>query len=111
MGKYTDFSQSYIWIAGAAPQIERKAAWVLAEEIEKRTGIRLPVENEPLSGRPYLYIGSSVPEELADGIESLAAPGTEGCRILVDGGRAAAVGADPRGCMYGAGRLLRMMKW
>ena len=111
MKMYTDFSKGYIWVQPEAPAPEKKAARVLAEEIEKRTGICLPVCGQPMKGRPFIFVGSSVPEPLARNLEGLDAPGKEGYRVWIEDGQAVAAGADVRGCFYGAGRLLRMMKW
>ncbi len=111
MKRYTNFSKGYIWIQPEAPAPEKKAAQVLAEEIGKRTGILLPICTESLKDRPFVFVGSRVPEPLARNLEGLDAPGKEGYRVWVEDGQAVAAGADVRGCFYGVGRLLRVMKW
>ena len=111
MERSADFSRACIWVLPDAPELERKAAAILAEEIEKRTGISLPTTAAPLEERPFLYVGSAVPELLAPELSALPAPGREGFRLLLRRQWGAAVGSDPRGTLYAVGRLLRRMKW
>ena len=65
MERSADFSRACIWVLPDAPELERKAAAILAEEIEKRTGISLPTTAAPLEEQPFLYVGSAVPEEIS----------------------------------------------
>ncbi len=111
MERYTDFSCACVWVLPGAPELEQKAAAVLAEEIKRRTGIALPVVDTPLPERPFLYVGSAVPEILAAELSSLPIPGKEGFRLLLRDRFGAAVGSDSRGTFYAVGRLLRRMKW
>ncbi|MFB3827514.1 MAG: glycoside hydrolase family 20 zincin-like fold domain-containing protein [Bryobacteraceae bacterium] len=71
---------------------DKKAATVLIEEVEKRTGIRLP---ESGSGSIRLERGSGP---------------AEGYRIRSLGGKVSVTGSDARGVLFGVGRLLREMR-
>jgi len=100
---------------------ERTAVRVLVEEIEKRTTVRLPVTSQwPTDTVPVIGIGPMATSSawLAAGLRDLPpgrAPRAEGYRIIVSAaGRAAptvlVLGADPRGVLFGAGRLLRELQ-
>jgi hypothetical protein len=100
---------------------ERTAVRVLVEEIERRTAVRLPVASQwPTDAVPVIAIGpiATASGWAAAGLRSAAptsAPGAEGYRITVSAaGRAAptvlVLGADPRGVLFGAGRLLRELQ-
>ncbi|MBC7321212.1 hypothetical protein H5T89_11285, partial [bacterium] len=99
---------------------ESKAVTVLVEEVEKRTGIRLPVEyNFPKDGKPLIIVGTeqSLKELIkpyASLLDTLEEPGKEGYRILVKEGEQPViliVGTDPRGVLYGIGKFLRKLIW
>lgn len=104
--------------AGQLPKAEQAAAQVLVEELEKRTGKRLPVSTSwpknglvvaITSGQGDAKWGHLVPQrERGDRPEMRA----EGYRVVVEGGTTVwVVGADPRGALFGVGRLLRMIEW
>ncbi|TBL75012.1 alpha-glucuronidase family glycosyl hydrolase [Paenibacillus thalictri] len=95
-----------------------KASQVLVEEVEKRTGITLPVVHTwPEGNEPVIVAGTeaSLQELLqqtdtAAALQQLAAPGQEGYHLLAQQGTSAAVlivGADDRGMLYGIGKFLR----
>jgi len=104
--------------AGQLPKAEQAATQVLVEELEKRIGKRLQVSTSwpkdglvvaVTSGPADAAWGHAVPRR-----ESGETPETrpEGYRVLVEGGRIVwVVGADPRGALFGVGRLLRTMEW
>ena len=73
-----------------------KAAIVLVEEVEKRTGIRWPVEQTAA--------GVRVEIEEKTGIRA------EGYRIEVRGNAVRVTGSDARGVLFGVGRLLRELR-
>ena len=100
---------------------ERTAVRVLVEEIEKRTTVRLTVASQwPADGVPVIAIGpiATASDWAAAGLRGAApasTPGAEGYRITVSAsGRAGPtvliLGADPRGVLFGAGRLLRELQ-
>lgn len=99
MTQYTSFASAVIWTGTEAGEAEEKAADVLAEEIYKRTGISLAVQK----GRPSkgAAIGIGTWPELTE----------ESCRVEISSLQAEITGGSPRGCFYGVGRLLRLMKW
>ena len=111
-----DFSNAVIVIrAGELPPAERTAATVLAEEFEKRTGIRMPVASTWPAGRPAIAL-SPAPNPPGWPAGPPAAPAAaEGFRLRVEAGGAQPVAwisaADARGALYGAGHLLRQADW
>jgi hypothetical protein len=104
--------------AGQLPKAEQAATEVLVEELEKRIGKRLPVSTSwpkdglvvaVTSGPADAAWGHAVPRR-----EGGEPPETrpEGYRVVVEGGKVVCVvGADPRGALFGVGRLLRTMEW
>ena len=104
----------------ASPR-EHKAAHVLVEEVEKRTGIRWPVVDQWKAGAPAAVlvgleetlegIPSGLPAELLASGEKQ--PGPEGFCIRATnqaGGTAITLaGADERGVLFGVGQLLRKL--
>ena len=100
---------------------EKTAVRVLVEEIDKRTTVRLPVASRwPADTTPVIAIGplATASDWAAAGLRNAApasAPGAEGYRIVVNAvGRPAptvlVLGSDPRGVLFGAGRLLRELQ-
>src|SRR5579863_9968525 len=83
-----------------------KAAVLLADEIEKRTRIRLPVSGKPAGG-PTIHIAK--PGQTVAGITS-AVPGADGYRVQRIAGDIWVIGNDARGTLYGAGALLRHLR-
>src|SRR6478672_8592453 len=94
---------------GDLPPAEKTAATVLVEELERRSGIRLPVATEwpadrvaiAITGTPTAW-GRTVPAPPAR---------PEAFRLRVEGRAVWIVGADARGALYGVGRLLRELRW
>jgi hypothetical protein len=93
---------------GELPHAERTAASMLIEEIESRCGIRLAVSTGPPAAGPVIAI-TSVPRAAGDEKRP------EGYRLHVEQRGSSPVvrivGADPRGTLFGAGRLLRELNW
>jgi len=94
--------------SGDLPNAERPAATVLVEEIEARCDIKLAVStNWPADG-PAIAV-SSVPRTAGDEKRP------EGFHLHVEQRGSAPVvwivGADARGALFGAGRLLRELNW
>lgn len=103
---YADFSNAVIIVDsdGTEPVLENTAR-VLAEEVEKRTGIQWrKVNRAPRSGA-HVIIRLAKPGELAP----------EGYRITLDerrgGARLVIESADVRASLYGAGHILRKSNW
>ena len=114
-----DFAGTTVVIRmGQLPKAEQTAAQVLVEELEKRIGKRLPVSTAwPKDG--IVVALTSSPADTAGG-HAVPKPGSgdrpearrEGYRVFVEGGKIVwIVGADPRGVLFGVGRLLRTMDW
>jgi hypothetical protein len=104
--------------AGQLPKAEQAAAQVLVEELEKRIGKRLPVS----AAWPKAGVVVAVTAGPADAAWGHAVPRREGAerpetrpegyRVVVEGNKVVWVtGADPRGALFGVGRLLRTMNW
>ncbi|MCX7795889.1 MAG: hypothetical protein N2380_05155 [bacterium] len=97
-----------------------KAITVLIEEVEKRTGIRLPiVYSFPEGDRPVIVVGTEdALNELIKPyiplIETLERPGKEGYKILFKENKLPIIfilGTDSRGVLYGIGKFLRNLIW
>ena len=54
----SDFRQAVIVISHDADPVQKKAATMLTEEIEKRTQLRLPITSEMPSGQPAFVLGT-----------------------------------------------------
>ena len=87
--------------SGVLPNAEKTAAAVLVEEVEKRTGLRLPVSTVRPGNRPAIVITTGA-----------AGMGAEGYRLsLNQSGPQPMIriaGADARGALFGVGNLLRV---
>lgn len=93
--------------AGVVPEAEKTAATVLVEELEKRSGVRLPVSTSRPPGKTAVVIRSGTAREGGR---------PEGYRLHVEqkAGSATLVridGVDARGALYGVGHLLRLVEW
>ncbi len=118
-----DFSRSFILAFKKASAVETKAVSVFVEEIQKRTGIVLPIVYEyPEQASAVIIIGSeetagkavSDITPLKKKINRLNAAGPEGYKAVVYKKpipTAAVIGSDERGVLYGVGKLLRKMQW
>lgn len=99
---------------------ERTAVRMLAEEIAKRTGVRPSVANEwPAQNVPVIAVGPLATASAwagagLRGLPNAGAPGREGYRVVLNTTARSSptvlvLGADPRGVLFGVGRLLREM--
>jgi len=116
-----DLTNASVVFPSGATARERKAVQILVEEVQKRTGVRLPHGAEwPAGGRPTIAIGrigsfgSGGSGERSDALE-LPRPGREGYQVAVHrrGGGPPTVwvqGTDERGVLFGTGRLLRELR-
>ena len=115
-----DLSNSVVVTSKDISGPEAKAISVLFEEIEKRSGIRLPVlYNFPEDNNPIIIVGSEASLKglltpYKEFLDKLEKPGREGYRILVKEDRLPVIliaGADSRGVLYGIGKFLRKLIW
>jgi hypothetical protein len=87
---------------GALPNAEKTAVVVLIDEIEKRTGLRIPTSSTWPDNKPVIAIES--------GASAAARP--ESYHLFIDHRRAHPIvhiqGADPRGALFGVGNFLRV---
>ena len=114
-----DLTSATIVVPGnTAPLAEQTAATVLAEETEKRAGIRWPISTDwpsagsvivVTSGSDRTLHGKAVPDRLLTTKPEGYAIATD----VSDSGQPVIwiVGADPRGTLYGVGCLLRNLHW
>jgi hypothetical protein len=106
-----DLRNAVIVVPASAPSPERKAAVMLAEEIEKRTRVRLPVKDFWTGSVPAILLGQS--SELAPGLVAQmipATPGADGYRVQSMVNAILIAGNDARGTLFGAGWLLRQLR-
>jgi hypothetical protein len=95
-GRSLDLSSATVVSSSHLSGPERKAVAMLADEVEKRTGIRWPVTNSAEGTRVEV-------------LERPAAP-AEGYHIEVRDNSVAVAGNDARGVLFGIGRLLRQLR-
>jgi len=91
-----DLSRASLTLAPQPSALERKAAQVLQEEIEKRSQIRLPI-----GGRATTAISLEIRRD---------ATRPEGFTIATSPNVVSIIGNDGRGVLYGAGYLLRKLE-
>jgi len=91
------------------PMPQRKAAQMLVEEVERRTGIRWAIADQPPGGdTPVIELGTTA--SLPDAFPGSGDWKAESFGIAVKGSRVTCLGRDSRGVLYAAGRLLREMR-
>ena len=117
-----DLSRAVVVTPATLSVTERTAVRVLVEEVAKRTNVRLTIATAwPDGNTPAIAVGpvatatSWAGAGLRGGSAGGAAPGREGYRVAVNpAGRGAptvlVLGADPRGVLFGVGRLLRELR-
>lgn len=118
LAQMMDMSDAEVIPLSMSDRLVSKSIDVLTEEIEKRTGIQIPVRRaESNSGQPTIFIGlesekESFPQNIKSLVSSMAPVKKEGFRIAVESGRKMVViiGADARGVLYGVGKLLRSLE-
>ncbi|MHC4482480.1 MAG: hypothetical protein ACYSW4_02915 [Planctomycetota bacterium] len=119
--KMLDFSDCVVVVPKGPGKIEQKAVTVLQEEIQKRTGIKLPVTGDwPGGGKAVIAVGLqpqihqvTAPLILLSDSSPMVRPASEGfCLVVKSKPQRAAViiAKDARGLLYGIGRLLRKMR-
>ena len=114
-----DLTNAVVVAPGDLSPREKKAVTMLVEEVAKKTQIHWTVAAEwPMTlGVPVIVVGreSNLQRDFpqtAPWLKRLAAPaGAEGYRVQTEAGPAVlVVGNDPRGVLYGIGRLLRELR-
>ena len=113
--QYIDLSKAAIWVSSDKKIPLDKPVQVLREEIVKRTQLLLPVVTKhPDEGQPVIYIltddrESKLPKALRELLNTVAAPGNEGFRLIVLKQQNAVLitARDARSVLYGVGRFLR----
>jgi len=107
-----DFRHAAIAIPANASMPERKAAAMLAEEIEKRTQLRLKVQTKPPEG-PAFVLGRAGQIPAAATRLAGSPEKAEGFTLRSSGGNGAPLavvtGHDDRGVVFGTGYLLRQL--
>jgi hypothetical protein len=114
-----EFSSATILTPANSADLETRSVQVLKEEIQKRTGLELAVATRwPGGPGPIIVVGirEGLPALHAslEFLRDAPAPGAEGFTVTVRGGSPPIVvvaGEDPRGVLYGVGRLLRKAIW
>lgn len=129
--RWLDLTRATVLLSPSAGPVERKAAQMLIEEAEKRSGVTLHLATRaPMPGTPTIYLsatdhlpkGQAKPPMQGVRFPLLTKEGAGGGRSAPEGfllkifrnGRAPAVvaqGNDARGCLFAAGRLLRAMRF
>jgi len=114
-----DLTGAVVVVASNASAVEIKAATMLAEEIEKRTGVRLKTASDLPAAGPAIVVGSRerLPERVAGWaltfpLDRDGKPAAEGYVLAVDGkvrngATVLAIGNDQRGTLFAVGHLLR----
>jgi len=98
---------------GDVPLVEQTAAAVLVEEVEKRTGITLPVSTAwPTSGVAIALLSGGGTTHGGTPTPSVArTDAPEGYTLATADKALWIMGADPSGALYGVGRVLRNLAW
>ncbi|MCL4693206.1 MAG: hypothetical protein KJ060_11935, partial [Candidatus Hydrogenedentes bacterium] len=81
-----------------------QAARMLRDELNERSGVLLPIADSAAAGQVAIAIGTA---STADG--GLAPDDPEGYGIVISGSTISLIGRDPRGAMFAAGRLIRLV--
>jgi len=111
-----DFTNSVIVTPSKLERLEQKAITVLREEIQKRTGIQLSILTEwPTNQKSVIAVGQAGQMKILAGtysdiLEDGQALDREGFRLLIKENAIFVAGNDPRGVLYGIGKLLRTLR-
>jgi hypothetical protein len=84
--------------------LERTAAEVLMEEVEKRSGLKWPLRTDHDESSDVILLSSGDGKLKAEGYRITSEEENGKARIRI-------AGADGRGLLYGVGKFLRMMEW
>ncbi|MBN2594693.1 MAG: hypothetical protein JXA81_14390 [Sedimentisphaerales bacterium] len=115
-GASPDFTNSVIVAPPKLEKLEQKAITVLREEIRKRTGLQLSILTEwPKNQQSVIAVGQTgqmkiLADQHLDILEDGQALGKEGFVLSIKENVILAAGNDPRGILYGIGKLLRTLR-
>ncbi len=115
-GASLDFTNSVIVTPAKLERLEQKAITVLREEIQKRTGIQLRTLTEwPKNQQPVIAVGQTGQMKILAGpysdiLEDGQTLGKEGFRLIIKENGIFVAANDPRGVLYGIGKLLRTLR-
>ncbi|MDR1369216.1 MAG: hypothetical protein LBJ72_03660 [Dysgonamonadaceae bacterium] len=113
-----DLSNAKVVCCESKDKLVLKSVAVLQEEIEKRSGIALPLSrNWPKGKHPIIAVGlehdlTKFPVDFRNLVSQMDPAGSEGYKIAVDekSTTVLVIGYDSRGVLYGIGKLLRKME-
>jgi hypothetical protein len=112
-----DFSDAYLFLPEKKNSQLLKAAYILQEEINKRSHRMLPlIYKQPAENLKAITIGienqmGNLPGKIKSELQNLPSTGNEGFKIIVNDERSVIIaGHDEAGVLYGAGWLLRKME-
>ncbi|MBI5084656.1 MAG: hypothetical protein HZB13_08670 [Acidobacteria bacterium] len=94
-----DLSKAVVLTPPALTAVEKKAAQVIVEEVEKRSRLRWTIAESPAIGVPSITLRRTAARGPA-----------EGYSIVTRGSAVEIAGNDERGTLFGAGRLLRELR-
>ncbi|ANE53446.1 hypothetical protein SY85_11680 [Flavisolibacter tropicus] len=113
-----NLSAASLVLAPGMSKQERKAAEMLLEEVEKRSMVRWPIEDQlAKEGKTSVVLGRRSElirayPELANSLTTNNADKPEGYQIVcTKQNQIIVAGNDARGVLYGAGRLLRLLNY
>jgi hypothetical protein len=112
-----DLTLARVVIAPGMSGPEKKAAQMLVEETRRRSRVLWPVgEERGTATGPVIFLGQRAAlvqafPELAAHVAGPGASQAEGYRLVTTSTGIVIAGNDPRGVLYGAGRLLRLMDY
>ena len=115
-GTSFDFTNSVIVTPLKLERLEQKAITVLREEIQKRTGIQLSTLTEwPKNQQSVIAVGQTEQMKIfagqySDILEDGKTLNREGYRLSIKERAILVAGNDPRGVLYGVGKLLRTLR-
>lgn len=111
-----DLARAVVVTPASLEGAEEKAVESLVEEVQKRTAVRMSVQQSwPSDGRPAIAVGplAKIGEfggAFARNVSAADEPGAEGYVIHTADNAVVIGGADPRGVLFGVGHLLRKME-
>lgn len=113
-----DIANAVVIVSPEAEAVERQAALMLRQEVQRRTGLVWPLATEPAEGQPAIVLGSrahlpALPAGVAvpEPPQKDGRPAAEGFVLAVAGQAVLAIGNDRRGLLFAVGRLLRSLEW